>query len=503
MLKKSFIRSACCIASLFFVAGCNVGPNYVRPKVIIPKGSSKADAEVKEFLIDGWWRIFQDPVLNDLECQTLKNNSDIKLAVANIEEAAALLKVAEGDNFPEIGIGAAGAQNGIVKTAPGAKTRSYSYGVNATAKYEFDFFGKYRRGDEAARANLLAQRANKEVVLLTITSSVAKTYFSIRALDAKLAIARRTLKTRQESYNVYKSRFASGYCTELDYLRVKAEMDAVRSQVLALEGQLAKTENALSIFIGTSPRDMVHRTTDRVGSIESLKIPTVIPTGLPSNLLMRRPDVLMAEQNLIAANARIGEAVAENFPSFSLTGMLGFQGASMGQVFTPATQVWQFAQGISMPIFSGFKLEGAGEAAKARYEIAKIMYKKSVSGAFRETLDALIDVKKSSEIVESRGKEVESYKRSFQIASTQKESGLIGLLDLLDVERGLLNKEMELTDALQNQLDALVDLCKALGGGWSVENLKKANNKRKMSEKKNGKLVAMRRARHNGVRRKG
>lgn len=479
MLNRAFLKGACSLVALLFVEGCNVAPKYVRPKLVLPNGTSKADAEVKEFLIDGWWRIFKDPTLDELERQTLKNNSDIKIAVANIDEAAALLKVAEGDNFPEIALGAAGAQNGIAKTASG-KSRSYSYGVNATAKYEFDFFGKYCNGDAAAKANLLAQHANKEVVLLTVTSNVAKTYFSIRAYDAKLAIARRTLKTRQESYQVYKSRFNNGYCTELDYLRVKAEMDSVKSQVLALEAAIAKTENALSILIGTSPKDMVHRTTDKSTSIENLRIPTVIPTELPSNLLMRRPDVEMAEQNLIAANAKVGEAIAENFPSFSLTGMFGFQGASMGTVFTPATQVWQLAQGFSMPIFTGFKLEGQGEAAKARYRIAEIMYKKTVSGAFRETLDALISVKKSSEIVESRGKEVESYQRSFQIASTQKESGLIGLLDLLDVERGLLNKEMELTEALLDQLDALVDLCKALGGGWYKAEKSHSENAAKM-----------------------
>lgn len=490
MLKRRFLEGVCSFATLFLLSGCNVGPTYVRPKLVIPKGTSKADVEVKAFLVDGWWRIFKDPVLDNLERQALKNNSDIKIAVANIDEAAALLKVAGADNFPEIGLGATGAQAGIVKTKNSdgtVKTRSYSYGANATAKYEFDFFGKYYNGDEAAKANLLAQRANKEVVLLTVTSNVAKTYFSIRAYDAKLAIARRTLKTRQESYQVYKSRFKSGYCTELDYLRVKAEMDAVQSQILGLESAIAKAENALSIFIGTSPRDMVHRVTDKSTSIEKLRIPTVIPTELPSNLLMRRPDVVMAEQNLISANARVGEAVAANFPSFSLTGMFGFSGASMGQVFTPATQVWQLAQGFSMPIFTGFKLEGQGEAAKARYRIAEVMFKKSVSGAFRETLDVLIDVKKSSEIVESRGKEVESYQRSFQIASKQKESGLIGLLDLLDVERGLLNKEMELTDALLNQLDALVDLCKALGGGWCSNSNKNKGKAVTNNAKKGGK----------------
>ena len=474
MLKKNvIIRGILSSSVLIFVAGCEVGPDYERPKLNLPQTHAKADEEVAEFLVEGWWRIFKDRTLDDLETQALKNNADIKQAIANIEEAAAMADVSIADYFPTIGLNVSGTQAGLSSAAAASQGGKYRRAIDYTgtigASYELDFFGKYRRANEVARANLLASHAAKEVVLLTVTSEVAKTYFALRALDSKLAIARRTFKTRQESYLVYKSRFENGYCTEFDYLRMKAEMDSVKSTVLDLESAAAKIENALSVLIGTSPRNMIARKTSRASTLESLKIPTTIPSGLPSNLLARRPDVVAAEGQLIAANANIGQSIAANFPSFLLTGAFGFEGSSLGHVFTPSTEMWNLNQTISLPLFAGGRIEGMTEVAKARYKKALAMYEKTVLTAFRETLDALITAKKSSEIVTSRSRQVESLKKSYHIALTQKESGLIGLLDLLDVERGLLSTEMELTNALQNQLNAIVDLCKSLGGGWNIE----------------------------------
>lgn len=473
MLKKTVFHGVLSI-SLFLFSGCEVGPDYEKPKLNLPiQTNARADEEVAEFLVEGWWRIFKDTTLDDLEKQALKNNADIKQAIANIAEAAALADVSLADYFPSIAATATGMQAGLSKSAAASQggkiTRAFDYVGTIGASYELDFFGKYRRANEAARANLLASHASKEVVLLTVTSEVAKTYFALRAYDAKLAIARRTLKTRQEGYLVYKSRFENGYCTEFDYLRMKAEMDSVKTTVLDLEAAAAKIENALSVLIGASPKDMIIRKTSRASTLEMLKIPTVVPSGLPSNLLARRPDVVAAEGQLIAANANIGQAIAANFPSFSLTAAFGFEGSTLGHVFHPSNEMWSLGQSISLPLFAGGRIEGMTKVAEARYKKALAGYEKTVQMAFRETLDALISAKKSSEIVASRTRQVDSLKKSYHIALTQKESGLIGLLDLLDVERGLLSTEMELTNALQNQLNAIVDLCKALGGGWSIE----------------------------------
>ncbi len=476
---RKLIRN--CFTSVFILSigisliGCSAGPDYVAPKIDLPKSSgTKADSEITAFLSEKWWNIFRDSTLNKLEEEALKNNADIKQAVANIYEAAAMAGVSAADFFPSIELTGNGKKNHTSKNAPiyYGKTDMIDYVASTGMSYEIDFFGKYRRANEAVRANLLSSRAAKESLLLTVTSEVAKTYFMLRALDAKLAIARRTLKTRQESYLVYKSRFESGYCTELDYLRMESEMASVKTVVLDLESSAEKIENALGVLIGASPKTLVIRRTKRSSSLESLRVPSNIPSGLPSNLLARRPDVAQAEGQLIAANAAIGQAAAAHFPSISLTGMFGFESKSLGTLFGGApSEMWNFGGGVSLPIFMGGKLNAMSDAAKARYKKMLATYEKIIQIAFKETLDSLISTRKNREIVVSRTRQVNALKKSYQIAKTQKESGLIGMLDLLDVERGLLAAEMELAGALQNQLTAVVDLCKALGGGWNIDKL--------------------------------
>ena len=459
------------------LVGCSVGPDYVPPKIDLPESSStKADTEVEAFLSEKWWSVFRDPTLNKLEEKALKNNADIKQAIANIEEAAAAAGVSVSNFFPSVGLSGTGrktkfSQNAAIDYSRLGRMSIIDYTGSAGASYELDFFGRYRRANEAARANLLASRAAKESVLLTVTSEVAKTYFMLRTLDAKLAIARRTLKTRQESYRVYKSRFENGYCTELDYIRMESEMASVKTVVLDLESAAEKIETALGVLIGAIPRDLVSRKTERSSSLESLRVPSNIPSGLPSNLLTKRPDIAQAEGQLIAANADIGQAAAAHFPSFSLTGQYGFESKSLGKLFGGTSGTWNFGGVISLPFFAGGKLMAMSDMAKARYQKMLAAYEKTIQIAFKETLDSLITARKNREIVTSRTCQVNALKKSYQIARIQKESGLIGMLDLLDVERGLLAAEMELAGALQNQLNAVVDLCKALGGGWNITKL--------------------------------
>ena len=455
--------------SAVVLAGCEVGPDYVQPKLDMPKLSDKEEMSI--FKNQQWWSVFNINTLNKLEEQALIHNADLKIAIANIDAAKAAAGVAQGDLLPQIAVSGNGTKAYISAKGknyvPGVtKRNSLDYLGTVGMSYELDFFGKYRRANEAARAQLLATRAAKDAVLLTITSQVAKNYFLIRALDAKLAIARRTLRTRQQTYNVYKSRFRSGYCTELDYLRIESEMASVKTTVLSLEEALAKAETSMSVLLGCSPRLFMERKTSPDQAIERLKIPNRVPKGIPSDILNRRPDLLQAEGRLIAANAKVGEAKAAFFPSISLTGAFGVESKNLGQLFTPGSDTWTFSGGINLPIFTGGKLTSMSDAAKANYRAALASYEKTVQVAFKETLDALVSNRKSRQIVQSRTRQVNALKRSYEIAKKQKEAGLIGLIDLLDVERGLLACEMELTTALQDQLNAVVDLCKALGGGW-------------------------------------
>lgn len=488
-MKKNCFEKYIAVGLLpILLSGCAVGPDYKRPKLDLPKSVTAAfDTEVEKFLSEKWWNVFADSTLNQLEETALRQNADIKRAIAAIEEACAAAGVAASDFFPSIGLSYSAKNAGqSASTHPEMSKATKPMNANVAASYEIDFWGKYRRANEAAKARLLAKTAARQSILLTVTSEVAKAYFAIRALDAKLAIARRTLKTREESHRVYKSRFESGYCTELDYLRVTSEMESVRSTVFDLEAAYEKAENTLSALIGVSPRIMIQRKTDRASSLEKLRVPADIPSGLPSNLLERRPDVAQAEQQLIAANAAIGQALSENFPSFSLTGLFGFESLKLGSLFKTGSEMHSYGIGISLPIFAGGKLAYSGKVAKAQYKQMLAAYENTVNNAFKETLDALVSNRKNREIVISRTRQVNALKRGYEVAKIQKESGLIGLIDLLDVERGLLSAEMELAGALQNQLDAVVDICKSLGGGWKVEHKNKTCKKKSKKQEAKG-----------------
>ncbi|MDR0580788.1 MAG: efflux transporter outer membrane subunit [Holosporaceae bacterium] len=474
---RKYKKFSSLVLPLIMLAGCEVGPDYKRPAISMPDLS--ANEEIAKFIGEKWWKVFADSTLNDLEEQALKHNSNLKQAIENIEIAREMAGIALADLLPSLGLTGGGGKAFISKNGKSyvsgfnTKRNVNTYQAAASASYELDFFGKYRRANEAARAELLSTRAAKELALLTITAEVAKTYFQLRALDAKRAIAQKTLKTRQETCAVFKSRFMNGYCTELDYLRVQAEMSSVKATVLNLESAQAKVETALSTLIGTSPRDMISRRTAKDQAIEKLRIPSHVPTGIPSDILARRPDILMVEAQLIAANARIGAARAAYFPSISLTGVFGFESKSLASLFNAGSDTWNFTGGVSLPIFSGGKIDAMNRIAEANYRKMLISYEGTIRTAFKETLDALTSDRKNREIVIFRTRQVNSLKKGYYIAKKQKDSGLIGLLDLLDVERGLLAAEMELVDALQNQLNSVVDLCKALGGGWSISSWSK------------------------------
>ncbi|MDR0677248.1 MAG: efflux transporter outer membrane subunit [Holosporaceae bacterium] len=455
---------------LILLAACEVGPDYRSPKINMPVLNAQED--IAEFITQKWWSVFSDTTLNSLEEQALKYNVDLKQAIAHVDIARAEAGEVFANLVPSISMSGEATESFKSKRGSkyipieGAKRSTTYYSADSSISYELDFFGKYRRANEAAQALLLSTRAAKESVLLAVTSEVAKTYFLLRALDAKLAIARRTLQTRQETCRVYKSRLKNGYCTEFDYLRVESGMSLVNITVLDLEMAIAKAENAMSILVGTSPREMIGRKTAKNQAIEKIRIPLRIPKGIPSDILARRPDILQAEGQLIAANAQIGIARASYFPSISLTGMFGFESNSLSRLFNKGSDTWAFNQGISLPIFAGGRISSMNKAAEANYKRVLANYEKSIQNAFRETLDALVSNRKNREIVICETRRVEALKRGYFLARKQKEAGLIGLIDLLDVERELLSAEMALVGALQNQLTSVVDLCKALGGGW-------------------------------------
>lgn len=470
------MRKISMVLPLLFVVACEVGPEYIRPKIDMPDLKSNKPSL---FISEKWWMIFNDDVLNQLEDRALIHNADLKQAIDNIAIAQAEADISLGDLFPSFVATGSGSKNRMSSTSQNyipnftksRNTRSYAAGLSTS--YELDLFGKYRSANESAKAKLLASAATKQVVALTVTSEVAKTFFLIRALEAKLLIANRTLKTRQKTYEVYESRYKNGYCTQLDFMRVKAELYSVKTTVLSLEETLSKAETAMCVLIGCSPREMIGWKLQSSKPLDFLKISSEVPHDIPSDILARRPDVLAAEGQLMSANAEIGKTVAANFPSISLTGSLGYESKKLTDVFRPISDTVGLSIGINLPIFNGGKIAAATRAAKASYRVQLAEYYKAVQNAFKESLDSLMSYHRDSEIVESRLHQVEALKKSYALACKQKDAGLIGLLDLLDVERGLLAAEIDLVEATKVKLDSIVGVCKAFGGGWTEICVKK------------------------------
>ena len=441
------------------VSGCMMGPNYKRPQLDLPQSQLEEDYSV--FQKYEWWEMFQDENLNKLEREALQYNQDLKQALARVEQARAGVTSAVADQLPVIGLqggsGRAGNYYGSGQTA--------SSGTIAAA-FELDLWGKYRRLSEAARAQLLSTMTAKDTVLLTLTSEVATGYFTLRMLDAQLEITQKTLDTRRESVRIYTSRYDAGVIAEVDLRRVEADMYSVQAQEKELELDVSKAETALAVLLGRSPRDIIEGNIERVGHLRDVAVLPQVPQNLPSQFLAKRPDVRSAEGQLIAANARIGAARAAYFPDISLTGAAGYVSNDLRQLFRSQTGVWAFGGAVTQPIFAGGKIIAQNRAAKAQYQEMLAAYEKTVQNAFKDAYDALTANRINRETFEIRFNQTKALRRSYELTRKQEDAGLIGVMELLDVERNLLQAEMSLAAARQAELVGLVNLSKALGGGW-------------------------------------
>lgn len=455
-----FNKFLCVVIGAALLSGCMMGPNYKRPDLELPQESENAD-DFSVFEKNQWWTMFEDDTLNALETEALTYNKDLQQAIARVDAARAAVGTAVSNQLPTIGL-----QGGS-----GRAGNDYSSGQTLStgaivASFELDLWGKYRRLSEAARGDLLSTMAAKDTVLLSLTAEVASSYFTLRMLDAQLEIANRTLETRKESVRIYTSRYNAGYITEVDLRRVEADMYSVQATAKELELNVAKAETALAVLVGRSPRAIVEETISRDGHLRDITVIPDVPTNLPSNLLAKRPDVRSAEGQLIAANARIGAARAAYFPDISLTAAAGFASNQLNQLFRNPSGMWGFAGQVGQPIFAGGALVSQSKAAKARYAEMLAVYEKTVQTAFKETLDALNSNRINREMFDIRKKQTEALRRSYELTKKQEDAGLIGTMELLDVERNLLQSEMSLASARQSELLALINVAKALGGGW-------------------------------------
>ncbi len=448
------------------LSGCMMGPDYRRPDIEIPGAWRFEEKEAREISNVSWWEQFNDPVLNELIGVALKENKDLKIATARVEEFMGRYGTTRAALFPQVyGEASAGRSQvtGLGPTPLSSATQNpaYNYLALLNGSWELDLWGKLRRGTEAARADLLSQEEGRISVLLTLVTSVASAYVNLGNLDKQLDIAKRTAQSRKESYDLFQLRFRGGVISELELSQVKSEYEQTLATIPVLEKVISQQENALSELLGRNPGPI-----PRGKKIDDLVLLTV-PAGLPSILLANRPDIRQAEQNLIAANARIGVARTLYFPTISLTGSFGVSSIDLSNLFTGPAGAWNWAVPLVAPIFTGGAIRGRIKTAEAQQQQALFRYQQTIQTAFREVEDALIDQKRSREELEIQDRQIESLRKYARFARLRFDNGYTSYIEVLDSERSLFNAELARAETKGVLFQALVNLYKALGSGWT------------------------------------
>jgi multidrug efflux system outer membrane protein len=450
---------------LIVVGGCTGGPDYRRPTVDTPANWRVDEQEARKLADSEWWRQFNDPVLGNLVTTALRENKDLLIAAARIEEFAGRYGVVRADLFPQVG-GAAGytrertTESGDNRLATGYKATTDTFSATLNAGWEIDLWGRIRRSTEAARAQLIASEEGRRAVILTLVGNVASAYINLRDLDRQLEISRNTAKSRGESYALFKERFAGGIISDLELSQNRSQYEEALASIPSLEKAITQQENGLSILLGRNPGPI-----PRGKNIDQLTLPAVV-AGLPSDLLERRPDIRQAEQTLIAANARIGVAKAAYFPSISLTGAFGSASGDLGDLFKGSSKVWSYSAPVTMPIFTAGKIAGSVREAEAIRQQALLGYQQAIQNGFREVNDALADQQHTTRQLAAQKSQVDSLRQYAGIARLRYDNGYTDYLAVLDAERSLFNAELAYTQTQGNLYLALINLYKAMGGGW-------------------------------------
>jgi len=456
------------------LAGCAVGPDYQRPAFDLPSSWSAVQADGTETARaadtagERWWLLYADPVLDRLIDDALQHNADAAVAAARVLEARAVSGLTDADLYPSVSAGLSGnrTQSSLRGTFPvqGVPRIQNSYRATLDASYELDLWGKYRRASEASRAELFAAESARDALFLSLTAQVAQQYFALIAADAQTALTQQTLASRDETLTLFAQRRDAGMLSEYDLRQAEAEQAATRSQLAGLRQAQDRIESALAVLLGRSPREVMDGRIER-GSPPVLT-ELVVPAGLPSDLLLRRPDLKEAEQRLIAANARIGNARAQYFPSVGLTAYLGGESVEFSQLFSGPAGIFQFAAAITQPIWNVGRIRASVEASEARRDQALAQYQKAVASAFKDLRDALAEQNAARETLDAESARAGALEKALESAKQRFDAGIASRLDVLDVERNLLNAELARIDSERARKAALADLFKALGGGW-------------------------------------
>jgi multidrug efflux system outer membrane protein len=439
-----------------------VGPDYQPPTSAIPDAWRFAPAETVSANDSRWWEQFGDPVLNQLIEQALVYNNDLKVATATVEEYLGLYRVTRADLFPQISGSAAyqrqKTSDEISGAVPTPAFDNFQSALNLS--WEIDVWGRLRRATESARANLFGQEEIRRTVVLTLVTSVARSYVQLRELDQRLEIAKRTALDRQEAYRIAQARLKGELNSEAEVRQAESEVHSTATSVSQLNSQVAQKEHELCVLLGQNPSSI-----RRGLSLTELHAPG-IPAGLPSELLTRRPDIRKAEQDLIAANANIGVAKAEYFPKFTLTGALGSASADFSRLLDGPAGAWSYGLGLAMPLLTAGKIAGQVKAAEARQQESLFTYQKTLLQAFQETENSLVNNSAIQEQVRALNRQVIALREYRRLALLRYNNGLTDYLVVLDAQRNQFNTELSLATAQSNALQSVINLYKAFGGSW-------------------------------------
>lgn len=448
------------------LSGCAVGPNYHRPAVQAPisfrdlADNPQLQAQTASYADLPWWQVFQDPKLQELIRTALKQNYDLQLATERINAARAQLAVTRSSLFPQASGNAhfSGGKENVIQSRYNFLT------LTADAAFQLDFFGRLRRANEAARAQLLATEDARQVVVLTLVSDVASDYFTLLQLDLQLAITRETVKTQTDSVKLTQLRLEHGVATKLDVLQAQQVLDTANAQIPDLERQIAQEEDAISILLGNYPQDIA-----RGIPLVEQPLPPEIPAGVPSSIIERRPDIREAEQILIAANANVGVAKAQFFPQISLTGSGGGsfgRSSTFSSLMTTQLGIWSYGAQVSQPIFTGGALKGNLHLTESQHQQALLVYKETIQHSFGEVSDALVGYEKLHQVRTRQQDTVADLQETVRISRLRYQGGTTAYLEVLDGQRSLYGAELTLAAARGDEYRSLVQLYKALGGGW-------------------------------------
>jgi outer membrane protein, multidrug efflux system len=454
------------------LVGCALGPNYRRPETTTPAAYRfEHDATADSVADAGWWQVYQDPVLQSLIREGLANNFDVRIAAARIDQARAALGSAHLQQLPQVSAtaGATRQRTSLYELPPGTPAISNVFVVEGSLSYEIDFWGKYRRATEAARAQLLQSAYAKQDVMAGLVASVATAYFTLQTLDEQLAITHRTVGSRQKFVDLTQAQHDRGTVSELDVATAQAQLAIAKANLPDLKRQIGQIEDQLSVLLGHNPDGILR--SDGAGAVPNLDHapPPVPAAGLPSSLLERRPDLREAEQNLVAANAQVGVAKASLFPSITLTALGGGVSNALSSLFSGPARTWSAGGDLLQPLLNPQRSLYQLDLANAQKRQALLQYQKSVQTAFQEVSDALIARQQDADLQAAQEAQVDAQRRANTIALARYRVGYASYFNVIDADRDLFTAELSLSAARLNTLLSVVQLYRALGGGWQVE----------------------------------